>query len=260
MSSEARTVAEPEVIEPSDASLPAPHDVVFRFRQDIIEGVHWFEALVDAVGRWRVPFEVFDGRQYAYLVDGEAFDWLVLAERLLEEADDLVPEADIEALLFEGTWPLDMDEADFASRIGQAKHRAHLNYLYGVLVEEALQLSVEEEIHKENFHRPWGQDRRYDESAFERIYGITRDEAVEEYREETGRVLPERVGYQAWKAFTYFLFKRRLKGQDPARVASDTRKGLAQLSRMEMAVGERRAAQRSRGIAAAAAEAAGSQR
>ena len=246
---------EPEIIEPSDASLPAQHDVVFRFRQDIIEGVPWFEALVDAVGRWRLPFEVFDGRQYAYLVDGEAFDWLVLAERLLEEADDLVPEAEADALLFEGIWPVDMDEEEFACRLGQAKHRAHLNYLYGVLVEEALQLSVEEEIHKENFHRPWGQDRRTDETAFQRIYGISRAEAIEEYRQATGRELPERVGYQAWKAFTYFLFKRRLKGQDPARVASDTRKGLAQLSRMEMAVAERRAAVRKRGIAATAAEA-----
>ena len=43
-----------------------------------------------------------------------------------------------------------------------------------------------------------------------------------------------------WKAFTYWLFKQRLRRQDKARVASDTRKGLAQFTRMELAVSERR--------------------
>ena len=51
-------------------------------------------------------------------------------------------------------------------------------------------------------------------------------------------VLP--VTYADWKAFTYWLFKFRLKRQDKARVASDTRKGLAQLTLMEMQVSSRR--------------------
>ena len=33
--------------------------------------------------------------------------------------------------------------------IGEAKHRAHLNYVYGVIVEEALQYAVELEVSKE---------------------------------------------------------------------------------------------------------------
>jgi hypothetical protein len=33
-------------------------------------------------------------------------------------------------------------------------------------------------------------------------------------------------------AFTYWLFKRRVSRADPARVASDTRKGLRQLERI----------------------------
>ena len=40
----------------------------------------------------------------------------------------------------------------------------------------------------------------------------------------------------------YWLFKFRVKNQEPARVASDTRKALAQLSAMELAV--RRASRR----------------
>ena len=37
----------------------------------------------------------------------------------------------------------------FGEAIGPAKHRAHLNYVYGVAVEEALQLVIEQEVLKE---------------------------------------------------------------------------------------------------------------
>ena len=246
-----------EILDPPEPGPPAQDDAIFRFRQDIIDGEHWFVALVDAVGRWRVPAEVYDGRRFVYLIHGEAFDWLVLAERLLEEVEDLVPEAEVESLVFDGVWPVEMDDAEFAERIGQSKHRAHLNYLYGVLVEETLLLSVEEEIHKENFHRPWGAADQYSEAAFQRIYGRPQSELLDEFRDTTGIDLHGRCDYQGWKAFTYFLFRQRIKGQDPARVASDTRKGLAQLSRMELAVGDRRARRGGRKVARAAARAAG---
>lgn len=245
-----------EIEDPPEAQLPVESDVIFKFRQDILAGEDWFVALVEAVGRWTVPEEVYDGRHFAYLIGGEAFDWLVLAERLLEEVDDLVPEKEAEGLIFEGRWPVDMDDDEFASKLGQSKHRAHLNYLYGVLVEESLLLSVEEEVHKENFHRPWGQTSLYHEVAFQRIYGHPRAELLDEFRDTTGLELRDRCEYQGWKAFTYFLFKQRIKGQDPARVASDTRKGLAQLNNMELAVTERRSTRPRRSVAKAAAEAA----
>jgi hypothetical protein len=73
-----------------------------------------------------------------------------------------------------------------------------------------------------------------------RVYGKPREQLYEQYRDETGIVLGEHLTYNQWKAFTYFLFKLRLRRQDKARVASDTRKGLAQLSRMELAVSARR--------------------
>jgi hypothetical protein len=224
----------------SEERLPAPDETVFRMRQAVVNGQHWFEALLDAVARWRLPMETIGERDYCYLLHGEAFDWLLLAERLLDEMPDLVPAGDRDALLFENRWPLELDDQEFALRISQAKHSAHLNYLYGVLVEEALQLSVEEEIHKENRNRPWGQDRRVDLSMYERVYGRTRTELFALHYIETGVMIRREIAYADWKAFTYWLFKQRLKLQDKARVASDTRKGLAQLTRMELAVSERK--------------------
>ena len=242
MSAQAQA-AEPLVLEPEgheDSYLPAIEEVVFRMRQAVLDGEHWFDALLDAVKGWRLPSETIGDRSYQYLLLGEAFDWLLLAERLLEEMPDLVPWRERDALIFENRWPIELDDAEFTAKIGPVKHSAHLNYLYGVLVEEALQLCIEEEIHKENRNRPWGQDPRVDETMFERVYGKSRIELFALYYEETGSFFRGDISLTQWKSFTYWLFKQRLQRQDKARVASDTRKGLAQLTRMELAVSERR--------------------
>jgi hypothetical protein len=220
--------------------LPAPDETIFRMRQAVLDGQHWFEAVLDAVGRWRVPSETIGGRSYHYLIGAEAFDWLLLAERLLDEMPDMVPGRERDDLLFFNRWPADIANDDFAERLGAAKHSAHLNYLYGVLVEEALQLAIEEDIHKENRNRVVGQDRRVDETMYERVYGKSRRDLFAQFYEETGHMLRRDVAYDEWKEFTYWLFKLRLRRQDKARVASDTRRGLAQLTRMELAVSERR--------------------
>lgn len=224
----------------ADEALPACEELVLRMRQAVLAGDHWFDALLDAINRWRQPVERVGDRTFQYLIFGEAFDWLLLAERLLDEMPDLVHWRERDALIFENRWPLDLDDAEFSDRIGVAKHSAHLNYLYGVLVEEALQLCIEEEIHKESRSRAWGQDSRVDETMYERVYGKPRIELFAQYYEETGTFLRGDISLTEWKTFTYWLFKQRLKRQDKARVASDTRKGLAQLTRMELAVGERR--------------------
>ncbi len=236
--------ASPEVLtgepEASGERDLACDDVIARFREDVRAGAHWFEALLDAIGRWRAPDETHGGRRYDYLIAGEAFDWLLLAERLLDEIPEMAPTNEVEALLFTGRWPVELDDDEFAARLGAAKYSAHLNYTYGVLVEQALQLGVEEEIHKENHSSPWGDDMRAHEGMFQRVYGADREHLRAAYYEQTGTMLEDDISLSEWETFVYWLFKQRLKRQDKARVASDTRKGLAQLSRMELAVSERR--------------------
>ena len=69
------TAADPidEILEDERDTLPAPDEAVFRLRHEIIAGRHWFDALLDAIGSWRLPSETLDGREYRYLVAGEAF-------------------------------------------------------------------------------------------------------------------------------------------------------------------------------------------
>ncbi len=217
--------------DPEDTTTPEA--IIAAFRREILAGEPWYPALLRAIGRWRLPREQVDGRLYQYLIGGEAFDWLLLAERLTDAAADLIPEHEREQLLFFNRPPLELDPDEFRRLIGPAKYRAHLNFLYGVVVEEALQLAVELDVQKELRARVWGSDRRTDETVFERIYGRTREELLAEFRNERGLPQVPSISLTEQREFTYWLFKRRLRTADPARVASDTRRGLAQLSRLE---------------------------
>lgn len=215
------------------------HDaqVVVRLRQAVAAGVPWHLALLAAIAEWESPDETLaDGRCYTYLTGGEAFDWLLLAERLTDELDGALSEDQHEALIFHGTLPEELSEEEFRRLLGPDKYRAHLNYVYGIRVEEALHLAVEEEVHKEGRSAVWRSDQHLDDAVHQRIYTKTRAELLAMFHEETG--VPEWAGSASLaqlREFTYWLFKFRLRRCEPARIASDTRKGLAQLSRLELA-------------------------
>ena len=211
----------------------SPDEIIAALRGEILAGEPWYPALLRAVAHWRLPEERVGDRYYTYLVGGEAFDWLLLAERLTDALADVIPAREREALLVFGRAPGAPDPEEFRRLIGPAKYRAHLNYLYGVVVEEALQLAVEQDVHKELRCRVWGSDRRADETVFERIYGRTREELLASFRDERGLRHTPTLSLAELREFTYWLFKFRLQVADPARIASDTRRGLAQLSELE---------------------------
>ena len=218
--------------------------LVDQFLQDARGGTLWFDALLRAIATWDVHAETVDGRDYRYLYGGEAFDWLVLAERLCNAGLDagLLPQGEVEALLLEEQLPARIDEETFKERLGPAKYRAHLNFLYGIRLEEALQLTVEERIHKERGGSILTNDRRGDSMnhVFRRIYGNDRDTLLHEFRSSQERPQLDRISLTELKEFTYWLFKRRVAVQDPARVASDTRLAMLTLQRLEEAHSARR--------------------
>jgi len=201
--------------------------------QAVAEGKPWFIALVQAIARWPLPQETVGKRHYRYLVGGEAFDWLLLAERLCEAAGDLIPREEHEALVFFGRLPLDLSEEEFRRLMGQAKYRAHLNYLYGVTLEELLQLVIEEDVYKEQRSRVWENHLSVDEEAFQRLYGRSRQDLFGQFRQEQNIANAATLSLTDAKEFTYWLFKYRLRYCDPARVASDTRRALSMLRRLE---------------------------
>ncbi len=215
-------------------------------RDSVLSGEDWPAALLGAVSRWTDPESAVNGRRYGYFIGGEAFDWLVLAERLCVEIAGLVPEDEVEDLLLFGRLPQRFDKTRFRELLGGEKYRGHLNYFYGVTVEEALQVAVETEIVKRRISNGYlsaSEVSTVSTEAFPMIYGMPEKDLLDRFRGETGAAFRRRMSLEDVKEFTYWLFKLRLKVSDKARIASDTRKGLEQLARM-------RAASRSRPPAA----------
>ena len=198
----------------------------------LADGKDWPTALVEAMAVWPSPRDIHEGRERNYFIAGEAFDWLSLAERLLDTIRRQVPKGEREELLFHGEFPPPFDMDRFKNIIGVDKYRGYLNYYYGVTVEEALQLAVELEVMKQYTSNGLHYKDEAAEVAFRRIYRLSRDELLADFREGNGLTMRRSIDMAESREFTYWLFKYRVKNCDKARIASDTRKGLDQLERM----------------------------
>jgi len=210
-------------------------EAIRHLEQAIRNGKHWYIALLEAIGLWGTAEETHNGRNHRYLIDGEAFDWLLLAERLCEAVDGLLPEDEKTTLLFYGRPPLDLSKEEYQRLIGNSKYRQYLNYFYGITAEEALILAVQEEVRKE--WRSLGLYREYNctNEVYQRIYGATETELLKLFRQEKGYRHLRSISLTELKEFTYWLFKYRLKHCDKARVASDTKKALDWIRRQRAA-------------------------
>jgi len=214
---------------PDKATSSNNAGAIKHLEQAIASGKHWYIALLEAIGLWTDGEETCNGRRYLYLIDGEAFDWLLLAERLCEAVDNLLPEEEKTALLFHGQPPLRLSNSKFKALIGSTKYRQYLNYFYGVTVEEALVLAVQEEARKEKRTLGYNKEHNLTDEVYQRIYGATRPELLKSFRREKGYPRLRSISLTELKEFSYWLFKYRLKNCDKARIASDTKKALGRL-------------------------------
>jgi hypothetical protein len=214
------------------AKTPATADTeaIRHLKRAITGGKHWYIALLEAIGLWTDGEEIYNGRHYRYLIDGEAFDWLLLAERLCQAVDGLLPDDERLALLFHGEPPIRLTKEKFKKLIGSGKYHQYLNYFYGITVEEALIQAVQEEVRKERRISGYNNEQNLPNEVYRRIYGATKAILLKRFRKEKGYPRLKSISLTELKEFTYWLFKYRLKQCDEARVASDTKKALEQLT------------------------------
>jgi hypothetical protein len=215
----------------SQSLLTSDAEAIRYLAEAIAGGKHWYLALLEAMGRWGSAEEDHNGRVYHYLVAGEAFDWLLLAERLCEAVDGLLPVDEKGALLFHGKPPLELSPEQVKALIGSIKYHQYLNYFYGITVEKVLILAVEEEVHKERRVLGYSREPGATNEAYRRIYGANKVVLLKRFRREKGYPQLKSITLTELKEFTYWLFKYRLKQSDKAKVASDTKKALEQLKR-----------------------------
>ena len=205
--------------------------IVTSLRLDIMQGSEWTGAIVKAMAAWKTPEENHLGSLYIYLIAGEAFDWILLAQRLCFEIRDLISEDEIEQTLFLMNFP-GLQAKNFQKNLGPSKFRGYLNFYYGVFVEQALQLATELEIQKHYTGNGILYKDDYANESFSKIYGLSQDSLLEKYRTENKIHMKDSITMSEYNAFTYWLFKYRLKSSDQSKIASDTDKGLKQLQPM----------------------------
>jgi hypothetical protein len=202
---------------------------IAHIKQAVADGKHWYIALLEAIKLWKSAEEDYQGRHYRYLIDGEAFDWLLLAERLSDEISQSIPEKERINLLFFDIPPLELPREEFKKLIGPVKYRAYLNYLYGVLVEENLIAAMVDEIRKERLVSGSNKHEDILDKAYRRIYGDNQQSLLDSFRKEKRHPKRKSMTLSELKEFTYWLFKYRIKKCDKSRVASDTKKALIKM-------------------------------
>jgi len=207
---------------PSDSTQAA----IGHFRDAIGAGRHWYVALLEASTLWTATEECIEGRTYHYLIGAEAFDFLLFAERMLGAVPGVVPEDEKINLLFKSIPPLELPPAEMKDMTGEERYQQYLNFFYGVTVEEALILAVQEEVRKEERNLVY---KGFDQTVetFRRVYDAERNDLMIEFRRCRHERPNRSLKLTELKEFTYWLFKYRLKHTDKARVASDTKKALA---------------------------------
>ena len=212
--------------ENSLSSQHADSEAIQHLKQATLSGENWYVALLGAISLWGSAEETYNGRHYSYLICGEAFDWLSLAERLFLEVDGLVPEEEKMGLLFFAKPPIELSQREFRRLIGEVKYRAYLNYLYGVVVEEALLSAIQEEVSKEQGCFGLNDHEQIEGEAYRRIYGAEMQALLDQFRNEKDYSHDSSITLKEYKEFIYWLFKYRIQRCEKARVASDTKKAL----------------------------------
>ena len=224
----------------TESSAQETVSAIARLKSDIgASGNDWKLKVLEAIAEWPLANENVEGEEFEYLIGGEAFDWRLLAQRLLDECGSVIPDETLWEWLSDPVLFAGFEEPDFMRAVGVDKFRAHLSYFYGVTVEQSLLVAVEEEV----THRRVGNGRPASDQSLEQahrlLYGEERDPLWAVFKLEAG-VGAAREGWRhrdehtlgSEDAFTYWLFKLRMEKSDPAKIASDTRKGLAKLERM----------------------------
>lgn len=202
-----------------------------HLRAALYSGKHWYIALLESIALWTDDTEEHQGQHYQYLIDGEAFDWLLLAGRLCDSVNGQIPEKEKYDLLFHSKPPLDLSQDEFKRFIGQNKYHQYLNFFYGVIVEDALVQTIREEVRKERFSNGLRCGPAEENETFVRIYGETEVVLLKQFRKEKQHRRHSGTNMTEMKEFTYWRFKYRLKTCEKARVASDTHKALQWLKK-----------------------------
>ena len=201
-------------------------DLIRIFQQSVINGNDWIKELLNVIKYWNIPEELVGKFTYKYLLQKEAFDWKMLANRIINVSRDLIPAKDAHELLFNNIITNGYTSNSFKQAIRFDKYTVHLNYFYGIITEECLLYAVEEEIQKERYSNGLTNYANVTSEAYKKIYGYSEKTLINQFQKLNYGETRDTREVTELKEFTYWLFKLRINTKDSSRIASDTAKGL----------------------------------
>jgi len=195
----------------------------------------WQISILKKISKWPLQKNQTNSKRSKYLIFGEALDWKLLAEKVSikgcgKASDKLQSWLDLSD-------PMGgFNELQFKRYVGLEKYRAVLSFFYGVTVERALVIDIQELFFKRLIGNGKHPNETFCDGLYVELYGKTQDELWTDFTEttEANNVLKGRDHFLFEdNIFTYWLFKLRMSFSEPEKLASDTRRGLQRLSKIQ---------------------------
>ena len=208
-------------------------------RDTLIQNSRWQDIVLEAIKGWHISEERKGNHRLVYLISGEAFNWIRLATRIIDECQIKVSDKQINEFLFNGYIPAGLSEYEFKSKIGDTKYKGWQNYYYGVIIEQCvIELSKANLLKKAYSSGIQIREQNLD-SVFIELYGNPLDILWKNFnlnnKEENKKYyLRKTIGESDSERFTYWLFKIRFSKSTPEVFASRTNEALKYLDKVKM--------------------------
>lgn len=174
-----------------------------------------------------VPYHKINGT----FISGEAFNWKLSLKHYYSKFDNL---NELDSYLFTA-YDFSHKERNQIKRImGSKLYSAHLNYFYGVVVENAIREVLRSEMEKKRGYLDHDNYFVINEKIFRLIYGKKIEDLWAEFcsNERLGErsyYVPNKIYSLEYDSFTYWLSKKRIKLCAPELNASLISRGLGYL-------------------------------
>tara|TARA_Y100001970_G_scaffold225688_1_gene278739 strand:- start:18142 stop:18807 length:666 start_codon:yes stop_codon:yes gene_type:complete len=186
------------------------------------------ELLIDTflkiIGKWPVKTEIINNIEYKYWIDDEAFNWHLLATRIIFSLNEETNKKPLNAFLHSTYLLPGSDQRKIINLFPPDKYRAHLNFIYGVVLEEVIICFNEMEKNKDIINQFHASDAI--NAVYLDLYGYNFSEFKRIYEFEKKIKLDKFDSLYSYYDFLYWSWKYRIKKSTPEKIAYDSQSGI----------------------------------
>jgi len=183
--------------------------------------IHTFLKII---GHWPLKSEIIGDMDYQYWINDEAFNWYLLASRIIFSVKDEQNIKKLDHFLSTVHFLPGSDQRIMINLFPPDKYRAHLNFIYGVILEEVIICFNEMEKNKDVLNQFNVTDSI--NLVYLNLYGMDYTEFIRLYEFETKTKLDQFDTLHSYYNFLYWSWKYRLMKSTPEKIAYDSQSGI----------------------------------